>query len=210
MSSTDTLTEVNPENAWRLDTPGAGDWGRTARPGAEAKKKYFMVSCDTHLMPPPKLFAERIEPRFRDMLPKVEVRDGVRYLIQHGAPRPEPLYEPEMSGDDMRRNKAGAALSVHLEYSPIEERVRDQDRDGVDAEVIFPNGPALLMWAGQDVEFILAQCRIWNDWAIEFCRPYLHRCSPVATIPTADVDLAIAEVERVAKLGYRILSLPSK
>jgi predicted TIM-barrel fold metal-dependent hydrolase len=204
------LIEVNPENEWRLGTPGAEGWERTARPGAQAKKKYFMVSCDTHLMPPPKLFAERIEPRFRDMLPKVEVRDGVRYLIQHGMARAEPLFEPELFGEDMTRTKAGAAFSIHQEYSPVEERVRDQDRDGVDGEVIFPNGPALLMWAGHDVEFILAQCRVWNDWAIEFCRPVLHRCSPVAAIPTADVDLAIAEVERVAKLGFKILSLPSK
>ena len=58
--STDAL-DVNAENEWRLGTPGEQGWERTARPGPQAKKKYFMVSCDTHLMPPPKLFAERIE-----------------------------------------------------------------------------------------------------------------------------------------------------
>lgn len=210
MSSTDALLVVNPDNAWRVETPGDAGWERTARPGSGSKKKYFMVSCDTHLMPPPRLFAERIEARFRDMLPRTEERDGVRYLIQHGTERAEPLLEPELTGDDMLRTRAGAALSVHQEHASIEARVRDQDRDGVDAEVIFPNGSALLMWAGRDIAFILAQCRVWNDWAIEFCRPYLHRCSPVATIPTADVDLAIGEVERAAGLGYKILSLPSK
>ncbi len=205
-----TQIDVNPENEWRLGTPGAEGWERTARSGAQDKKKYFMVSCDTHVMPPPKLFGERIEPRFRDMLPRIEERNGVRYLIQHGTTRAEPLFEPDLTGDDFLRTRAGAALSVHLEFDSLEARLREQDRDGVDAEVVFPNGPALLMWAGHDVEFIMAQARVWNDWAIDYFRSALDRCAPVATIPTADVDLAVAEIERVAKLGYKVLSLPSK
>lgn len=200
--------EVNPENLWRLNSPGDKGWARSARPRA-AKKKYFMVSCDTHLTPPPKLYAQQIDARFRDLLPRIEIRDGVRWMVQHGV-RAEKLVEPVLRGEDLIRTKAGAGLSTIEQFSPIEKRVQDQDRDGVDAEVIFPNGPALLMWAGNNPEFAMAQARMWNDWSIEFCRPYLHRCSPAAAIPTADIDAAIAEVERVARLGFRVLTLPSK
>ena len=210
MSVSDDVIEVNPENRWRLKTPGSESWARTPYPQPGPKAKYFMVSCDTHLTPPPKMMAERIEPRFRDMLPRVETRNGVRYLVQHGTTYDQPIVDTPMAGEDLVRTNAGGAATVDLEFDPIEKRVRDQDRDGVDAEVIFPNGPALLMWAGHDVDFILAQCRVWNDWSMEFCRPFLHRCAPVAAIPTADVDLAVAEVERVAKMGMRVLSLPTK
>ena len=59
-------------NAWRLETPGASGWARSPHPGAE--NKYFMVSADSHACEPPKYMAERIEPEFRDRLPRVETR----------------------------------------------------------------------------------------------------------------------------------------
>ena len=46
------------------------------------------------------------------------------------------------------------------------ERLRDHVRDGIDAEIIFPN-KGLTMWATSDAEFATAQCKIWNDWAWE-------------------------------------------
>jgi predicted TIM-barrel fold metal-dependent hydrolase len=204
--------EINPENQWRLETPGAKGWAKTARPGQQTVPKYFMVSCDTHLLPPPKLFYERIDARFRDLLPRMETRDGVRYMVRGDGSAPERLIDFEMKGEDLVRSKAGAAFrgEVQSEFASLEQRIIDQENDGVDAEILFPNGPAMMMWAGSNVEFIIAQCRIYNDWAIEFCRPRLNRCSPAAVIPTLDVDVAIAEIQRVAKLGFRLLTMPNK
>ena len=61
-------------NAWRLDTPGAKGWGRSVRPGAQ--DKYFILSVDSHLGPPPTLFRDRIEKKYLDRLPRVETIDG--------------------------------------------------------------------------------------------------------------------------------------
>ena len=124
--------------------------------------------------------------------------------------RSEKLVEIPLHGDDLVRTKAGAGLSAIEEEAAIERRVRDQDRDGVDAEVIFPNGPALLMWAGGNPEFSMAQARVWNDWSLEFAAPHKHRCYPACAVPTADIDAAIAEVKRIAKLGGKVLTLPSR
>ena len=41
-------------------------------------------------------------------------------------------------------------------------------------------------------------------------RTYNHRMSPAAAIATADLEGSIAEVQRVAKLGFRALTLPCK
>ena len=40
--------------------------------------------------------------------------------------------------------------------------------------------------------------------------PYAKRCSPAAALGTADIESAIREVERVARKGFRILTLPCK
>jgi len=50
--------QINDENLWRLETPGAEDWERTAR--VEDPRKYFMVSTDCHANEPPDLWAKRL------------------------------------------------------------------------------------------------------------------------------------------------------
>ncbi|MDM8010958.1 MAG: amidohydrolase family protein [Parasphingorhabdus sp.] len=201
---------VNKENLWRLETPKIEGWTRDVRPGPN---KHFMVSVDTHLSPPVKLFHERMDKKFHDLLPKIEKRDdGERYIIMPGA-RPERLVNFAFEGEDLLRSKSGAdLLQKDLDGAVITglQRIADQELDGVDAEIIFPNGAALLMWSINNNEMVAAQAAVWNDWAMEVCGPFIDQCSPAAALCTADIDLAIAEIERVAKLGYRVLTLPCK
>ncbi len=189
---------VNEPNRWRLNTPGETDWQGSARPGAA--KKYFMVSTDCHANEPADLWAKRIEPEYRERLPRVITdEDGVQWRVSEGH-RPDRLRVQELEGEDQARAKAGA---------DPEDRLADHARDGIDAEVIFPN-KGLAMWATPDGEFAQAQCRVWNTWAWEVFGPYNDRLSPVACIATADLDGSLAEIERCAKLGFRALTLPCK
>ncbi|MET0371727.1 MAG: amidohydrolase family protein [Sphingobium sp.] len=202
---------VNPENEWRLNSREPQGWARTARPGPGAKRKYFMVSCDTHLNTSPRLYVERLDKKWHHKLPRVEVRDGVKYMIQEGA-RPTRIPEWDLEGEDLVRSKAGGDNRHEVEVGDAEalDRIRDQRLDGVDAEVIFPGGPAFLMWSDPDIDFVYAQIRVWNDWAMEVCGDHLNTCNPAAALAPADLDATIAEVERCAKLGYRVLTLPCK
>jgi predicted TIM-barrel fold metal-dependent hydrolase len=51
---------------------------------------------------------------------------------------------------------------------------------------------------------------VWNDWAWEVCGPFVDRCNPTAALATADIEGSVREVERVAKMGFKILTLPCK
>jgi predicted TIM-barrel fold metal-dependent hydrolase len=189
---------VNEPNRWRLETPGAAGWRGTARPGQA--NKYFMVSTDCHANEPADLWAKRIEPEYRERLPRVITDEkGVKWRISEGH-RPDRLRLSDLEGEDKARNEAGA--------DPV-KRLEDHDRDGIDAEVIFPN-KGLAMWATPDGRFAMAQCRVWNTWAWEMFGPYNDRLSPVAAIATADLEGSMAEIERCAKLGFRALTLPCK
>jgi predicted TIM-barrel fold metal-dependent hydrolase len=198
---------VNEENKWRLQHPQVKGWAKSVRPGTN---KYFIVSCDTHLNPPPKLFHQRLDAKWHDLLPKIEKRDNGRYIIMPGA-RPERIIEFDFQGEDLLRSKAGGdSTATNGEGIIGLERIADQEMDGVDGEVIFPNGVALLMWSSAVTEFVNAQCQGWNDWAWEICGPYIDKCSPTAALNTSDIEGAVKEVQRVAKMGYRILTLPCK
>jgi len=114
--------------------------------------------------------------------------------------RPTKIRIAAMVGQDKERNGSGAT---------IEGRQADHKRDGIDAEVIFPN-KGLAMWATPDPVFAMAQCRVWNTWAWEFYGPNNDTMSPMAALGTGDIPGTLAEIERVAKLGFRGLTLPCK
>src|SRR5262245_6464078 len=101
-------------------------------------KKYFIVSSDCHVLEPPDLWERRIEAKFRHRLPRVEIDEkGYKVLIVEGG-RPLRIRDFTLEGEDLERAKGGRP--------DLESRMKDLDRDGIDAEVIYPNR-GLLMWA---------------------------------------------------------------
>jgi predicted TIM-barrel fold metal-dependent hydrolase len=194
----DTNITIDEPNRWRLETPGHQGWNRTARP--DDPNRYLMISADCHCNEPAGLWHKRLDQKYQNRLPRIEVdANGVKWLISEGTQRSR-LLDSHLEGEDNVRNKAG--------YDPV-ERLKDHRRDGVDAEIIFPNR-GLAMWATQDAEFGTAQCHVWNDWAWETFGKYNDVMSPMAAIMTADVNLAIEEIKRVANIGFRGVALPCK
>ena len=186
-------------NSHRYETPGHDGWPRVATPGSASK--FLMISADCHVNEPPNLWVERIDEKYRHRLPRIEVdADGVKWSIVEGY-HPVKIRDLKMEGEDQERAKVGK--------SDPAERLRDQARDGVDAEVIFPNR-GLQMWATPDPLFAQAMCRVYNDWTWEVFGEHYDRMRPLACIATGDIPGALAEIERSARLGFRGLSLPCK
>ena len=79
------------------------------------------------------------------------------------------------------------------------------DRDGVDAEIIF--GILGVASRVQDHEAANEMLRIYNDWLKGFCSRYPDRQIGLACLPYGDIDAAVQEVYRVAKLGRKGLEL---
>jgi len=194
----DMAEQTDENNRWRLDTPGAGDWPRTARAGDP--DKYFVVSADGHVQEPSDLWRERIDERYRDRLPGVSVNSkGEKFQKTEGF-RPLRLQNIAFEGEDLLRNQSGVTP---------EERLRDLSADGVDCEILFPN-KGLTIWATPDARFSQAMCRVFNDWAWETFGPYNDRLAPMACVAPADLEGTMAEIRRCAKLGFRGLALPCK
>jgi predicted TIM-barrel fold metal-dependent hydrolase len=190
--------EIDEPNRWRLETPGHLGWPRTARP--EDPNRYLMISADCHANEPGGLWHQRLDKKYHPRLPRIEVDEkGQTWVVNEGMQRSR-LLDSRLAGEDDMRNKSG--------YTPA-QRIADHLRDGIDAEIMFPN-KGLSMWATTDPEFGAAQCKVWNDWAWETYGPYNDFMSPIAAIMTADVDVAIAEIQRTAKLGFRGVNLPCK
>jgi predicted TIM-barrel fold metal-dependent hydrolase len=84
-------------------------------------------------------------------------------------------------------------------------RLKDMEMDGVQAEVIFGIlGAATRL---NDHEAAREMFRIYNDWLKDFCRHYPDRQIGLACLPYGDIDAAVQEVRRVAKMGLKGLEL---
>ena len=174
--------------------------GESGIPTSEIRDRYFMVSADNHINGPPDLFEKRVDKRFRHRLPRQEVdENGVKWSITEGL-RPMKIRDFKLSGEDRERSMGG--------YFDYEKRWNDHDRDGVDAEVVFPNGGGLMAWATPDPRLATALCRAQNDWYYEVLSDHFDVTVPAALIAPADVDEAIKEVDRAVKLGFRALNIP--
>jgi predicted TIM-barrel fold metal-dependent hydrolase len=89
-------------------------------------------------------------------------------------------------------------------YDPI-ERLKVLATDGIDGEVLYPNPPIQNATFFQgDAEFELACVRAYNDAMYEDWYQVSKNFVPLALTPyLGGLDVTIAEVRRVAKMGYK-------
>jgi predicted TIM-barrel fold metal-dependent hydrolase len=200
-------------NAWRLERPARPAWARQPRAGADPK--YFMVSADSHVVEPPAVFAT-VPGEFRERLPRVRVDDdGAQWLICEGnrpqlvkpAPR-TPTVQPRADFEDESADRHPLDRMEeedHLRAAAgkgAEQRTLDQQRDGVDAEIVFPT-IGLLAWATPDPAFSAAMCHAWNEWAADYFASVRRTSLPMALISAGDPARAASEVEWAAAAGFK-------
>jgi len=195
----ESIPHPDENNTWRLDTSNESrNWDKSPYPGAE--KKYFMVSADGHVQEPKDLWKTRLPEEYWHRLPGVTVDESGDQFQKTEGFRPLRIRNIKMEGEDAFRNGSGKTP---------EERVSALALDGVDAEILFPN-LGLTVWATPDSKFSQMMCGAWNDWAWETFGAFNDRLAPMAAIASGDIEGAIKEIERCAKLGFRGLSLPCK
>src|SRR5215468_8517633 len=157
-----------------------------------------LVSADSHVNEPAEMFGERLPAALRGRAPHVESIDGVDCLVMEGMrPRKLPRGLEMLDGAARERAQAGG-------WDP-HQRLHDQDRDGVSAEVVFPTLALQACFMSPDAALQYALAAAYNDWVAEVFGPFGDRFAAAAVIPMLDVARARREAERAARLGLRSL-----
>lgn len=166
------------------------------------------VDADGHVLEPPDLWKTNLETKFKDRaLGLARDADGVETVIVEGHFSPlsrgfgiaAAFGQP---GEVAFSNEFSYLDGPPGAYEP-QARVKWMDQEGIDASVLFPT--IGLTWEGEvtDPELAIAYCRVYNDWIADFCRPYPERLYAVAHISLMDVERAVVELHRAAKLGLK-------
>jgi len=163
-----------------------------------------VISADSHAMEPADLWTSRLDEKFREQAPRV-VETSRGHLFSAPGVRPFPVaggFGIGKSGDDLKQHlKKGYEAARPSGWDPA-ERLKDQDVDGVSAEVIYTTlGMSLF---GLDDSALQQACfRAYNDWVNEYASHNRKRLYPIALISLEDPKAGAAELERCAKLGLR-------
>jgi predicted TIM-barrel fold metal-dependent hydrolase len=171
---------------------------------------YDLISADSHVIEPGDLFETRLPAALRDRAPNLSSWEGGSAWMVDGAD-PVPLPESAATGSSYRpRGGCEDKAAINFEdvmpalYDPA-ERIKAQEADSVDAEIIYPY-PGL--WDAikqlEDSQLKLACVRAYNDWVAEFSSYCPDRLLGLGKIPSTNVDDAREELRRcVEELNLR-------
>jgi predicted TIM-barrel fold metal-dependent hydrolase len=170
-------------------------------------EKLRVLDTDSHVAEPADLFeGEYMEPNYRGASPfrfndRTDERgrkvttlwQGGKILIDNAA---------FMAGAGLPFDKV---FKEGIRYSEANEggwnakkRVADMDLEGIEHQIINPSIPGLRIGFVEDPHLAAALCRAYNDWVTDHCEAANGRVSATMVLPWQDIELALAELKRVA------------
>ncbi|MDE0758052.1 MAG: amidohydrolase family protein [Pseudomonadales bacterium] len=176
--------------------------------------EYNVISADCHIdliWLPEDLFTSQASGKLVNRMPYVKESDkgplwvsqqGAVFGLQNGMGSAGREYVP----GQIHRSDVMAATGLYEDgkkgirrLTVPELRIQDQERDGVQAEVLY----GILGAAGRlnDGDAATEVMRIYNEWLADFCATYPERFAGLACIPNHDIDAAVKEIYRVAERG---------
>jgi hypothetical protein len=179
---------------------------------------YPIISADSHFVEPPDMYAERMQPKFRDQAPRMQ-----RFTDEAGNEYDAWSIHGEQVGDIGRFVSAGyrfdeATVAQAWVTRPLwdevpasaydpHELVKALDEDGVWGACIQPT-QGFGWFKVEDLELLSDICHASNDWIADFCAPYPDRLKGVGVINVRDVDRAVDEFHRCAERGIAAAFVP--
>ncbi len=166
-----------------------------------------VISADSHMMEPPDLWRERLDNKYKERAPQViqgyEGKKGYFFVVEGIKPFPvaggfAAGNKPEDLPKAWEKGYEGARPSG---WDPV-ERLKDQDIDGVEAEVLYTT-LGMSLFGLDDAGFQQACFGAYNDWVAEFCSHNPKRLFGIALISLEDIQAGVKELERCAKMGMR-------
>lgn len=171
---------------------------------------YF--SCDSHVVEPAVVYAG-LEERFGSRAPRV-VKDpaGKRGTYVAFGDVLMNIGRLGIAGNRLDNPKTHELMARGYDglnpgvYDPA-ARLQEQAVDGVIGEVLYPSvNMAAFSYPERDV--VQAVFQRHNDWMREYCSHATDRLIGIACLPVPEVEAAIEELHRVAKMGFRGAAIP--
>src|ERR671910_1896084 len=172
----------------------------TPRKDLAMARQYRVISGDGHIDLNPDVWRDRVALRWRDRAPqRVKMPNGSDAIVVDGG----------------KPNTIGVTRSVRVAHEDIgkqvptfensagtgtpQQRLREQDQDGIQCEILFSQISSVLRQAKED-DFYLELVRAYNEFlAEEYMAAAPDRLVCIGTIPISGLADAVKELEHCAR-----------
>ena len=166
---------------------------------------YRIFSADSHLEISPERWTQRVPAKYRDRAPRlVKLANGGDGVIVEG--RPLYVVGLAIAGKPYERHElTGVRYDGSEGTGTPEERLKEQDQDGVSGEILFTSASNLTFWRGiKNDDAYLSVVHAYNSFlAEEYCAANPRRLVAMGAIPTHSVEAAVRELEYCANAGLK-------
>jgi predicted TIM-barrel fold metal-dependent hydrolase len=170
------------------------------------------ISGDSHVVETGEIF-NGLPERFGDAAPRMVYVEGTGDILQIGDTRRFPVGRFGVAGH--YANDPETQEMIKMGYKGLRpgildpmERIKDQDIDGLDAEVLLPS-IMFGVYGISDPEIVAATFKNFNDWILNYANGAPpKRLFASACIPLHDIDKAIEELRRVKNMGHVAANIP--
>ena len=167
-------------------------------------RDYKVISVDGHLEIKPDQWRDWVEPKHRERAPRsTEINGATAFIVENAPPYLRTDHNPGTPPELW-------TLEEYVRYEdmagagPPEQRIEEQDQDGIDAEVLFTGSGINLANNIVDDDAYLAVIRGYNEFlAKQYCATDPDRLIGLGVIPRRGVDHAVAELEHCAEIGLK-------
>jgi predicted TIM-barrel fold metal-dependent hydrolase len=185
---------------------------------APSPQRLKIIDADTHFTEPHDLWVKRAPASLRDKLPQVKMLDGGPAWVIDGDKllgfKAHPNSAIMKDGRKIRTIEEFLDVQiddVHPGSWHVPSRLSVMDQTGIHAQIVYPN---IMGFGGQNAGKVepalrLATVQLYNDAMAEVQADSGQRMFPMALIPWWDLDEAVKETERAAKLGLRGININS-
>ena len=161
-----------------------------------------IVSADTHVFEPPNLWVEYLEIAYKAKAPRIVNGPEADMFVCEGLPTWQ-LNAGFVAGrrnEEIRRTGQRFERDVPKGAWEPHARIKEQEKDGVDAEVLYAT-LGMHLFRLQNVDFQAACFRAYNDWLADFCSAYPTRMKGVGLLTGNDINRDVVEMRRIRQRG---------
>jgi predicted TIM-barrel fold metal-dependent hydrolase len=189
------------------------DGSQVAGETAKAVTSILAVSSDSHITEPPNCYIDYIDPAFRARAPfiaKDPEKGGEGFYVE-GFARPIALGLLAAAGRDPAAIKVTDTTFEDLHRSGWDPayRIVDQDRDGVQAEFIYPT-VGMLICNHPDADYKNACMWAYNRWLQEYVAGAPTRLYGLGQMIVRSPAQAIADLTRMKEMGFKGVMMPGE
>jgi predicted TIM-barrel fold metal-dependent hydrolase len=172
-----------------------------------------LFSADSHVVEPAHCYVDYIDAKFRQRAPHFELNEqgGEMVIFEDLPPVPAAAMAPighRLEGPGGFKSKTLAQVNRGA-FDPV-QRLRDQDRDGVIGEVIYPS-IGMYVCASDDADYKQACFGAYNRWLRdEFVAHAPERLVGLGLTAVRSIDEAIRDVQSFKSQGFRGVMLPAE